>query len=226
MSHEFAHDFPGRYVRIEGPDGAGKTKQLTLAQEFSEAHGIDVAFIREPGGTELGAEIRHMLLTNKAHELSPKTEALLFTADRNHLVESVILPRLQAGKLTIGDRGKESMDIYQVAGGADKQMLRDASAMFLPSWYLEPDAVALLSIPKATREKRMANRIKTEAADKIESRSEEYYNAVFDGYKALEDEPYVTVVDAERTPEEVFEDMKPILFGKFLPRDRNKTIIP
>lgn len=214
------HEFPGRYVRVEGPDGAGKTTQLNLAKKFAEEHQIDALFIREPGGTELGVEIRHMLLTNTAHDLSPKTEALLFTADRNHLIESVILKRLQQGKLTIGDRGKESMDIYQAAGGADKQMLRQASAMFLPDWYLKPDALALLSISRATREKRMIDRYEVEAADKMETRQQEFFDAVFDGYKALEDEDYVTVVNAERSPEEVFEDMKPLLFGEFLPHDQ------
>lgn len=208
-------EFPGRYVRIEGPDGAGKTTQLNLARQYSEEHGIDTMFVREPGGTELGVEIRHMLLTNTAHTLSSTTEALLFTADRNHLVETVILPGLERGQLIIGDRGVESTQIYQVAGGMSKELIRGMSSLVLPDWYLRPDALALLSISRATREKRMYDRYKTETADKIEARDRDFFDQVFNGYKDLEQEDYVTIINAERHPKEVFEDLKPILFGQF-----------
>lgn len=216
----------GRYVRIEGPDGAGKTTQLNLAKQFAQEHGIKTTFLREPGGTELGIEIRHILLTNKAHQLSPKTEVLLFTADRNHLVETEILPKLENDELVIGDRGIESTKIYQVAGGGiSAETINTISSLILPSWYLRPDALALLSISRATREKRMSDRYKTEGADKIESRDTEYYDRVFDGYKALEDEDYTTVINSERSEEEVFDDLKPILFGKYLPPSKNKLFI-
>ena len=216
----------GRYVRIEGPDGAGKTTQLQLAQDFSIEHDIPATFVREPGGTELGVEIRHMLLTNKSHDLSPMTEVLLFTADRNHLVETVILPKLEDDELVIGDRGIESTKIYQAAGGGiDPDMIQEISNRILPHRYVRPDALALLSISRSTREKRMADRYRTEGADKIEQRQAEYFDRVFEGYKSLEKEDYVTIVNAERTPEEVFYDMKPILFGKYLPRDTHKTTI-
>lgn len=206
----------GRYVRLEACDGAGKTTQIELAKQYSQENDIDAVFVREPGGTELGILIRELLLQKSSLTLSPETETALFTADRRHLYDEVILPALNAGRLVISDRGIESTLCYQSAGGGiDKKTIMDVSSLLLPKRYMRPDRLALLSVTKEVRQKRLIARFGLETADKIESRDEGYHSRVYDEYKSLESLDYATVVDGNREPEEVFADLKPILFGEY-----------
>lgn len=216
----------GRLVRVEGIDGSGKSTQLGLARQFSEEHNLDALFVREPGGTPIGIELRTLLLHNRQHNLDAKTEFLLFTADRNELIHSLIMPALEQDRPVIEDRGIESSIAYQVASGRiDRATIEQVSEMLLPERYMRPDALALLSIGAIARKKRLDARFATEAADKMEDRELDYYQRVNASYDSFQLLPYAHTVNGERSPEEVFEDMKPILFGKYLPRDRHATII-
>ena len=206
----------GHYARLEGLDGVGKSKQMMLAQQYSDEHNLHALFIREPGGTSLGVDIRHLLLTNKEHDLSPVVEFLLFTADRVHLQNTVILPALEQGRPVISDRGVESTIAYQPAGGGiSKEMIMNVSSQLLVPRYMKPDGLAILSLNEVVRQKRLKDRFVATAADKIELRDDGYTKRVYDAYKELENLEHAQVVDADRTPEEIFEDLKPILFGKF-----------
>jgi dTMP kinase len=207
----------GWYARIEGIDGTGKSTQLELAKQYSEEKGIDTVFIREPGGTEFGNRLRAILLDDRTVHLSAQAETALFTADRRHLCDQVIFPALAKDKVVISDRGMESGVCYQSAGGGiSREAYMAVSNALLPERYLRPDALALLSLREAVRLKRLHARFAETNPDKIESRDEAYTKRVYDAYKSLEELDYVTVIDAEPDPEEVFEQLKPVLFGKYI----------
>ena len=107
----------GLFISFEGVDGAGKTTQVNLLADYLRALGREVVVTREPGGTALGTQIRAMLLTtNPDEEISPRTEALLFAADRAQHVSEVIRPALERGAVVITDRYLDSSLAYQSGG--------------------------------------------------------------------------------------------------------------
>ena len=107
----------GLFNSFEGVDGAGKTTQVNLLADYLRALGREVVVTREPGGTALGTQIRAMLLTtNPDEEISPRTEALLFAADRAQHVSEVIRPALERGAVVITDRYLDSSLAYQSGG--------------------------------------------------------------------------------------------------------------
>ena len=107
----------GLFISFEGVDGAGKTAQVNLLADHLRALGREVVVTREPGGTALGTQIRAMLLTaNPDEEISPRTEALLFAADRAQHVSEVIRPALERGAVVITDRYLDSSLAYQSGG--------------------------------------------------------------------------------------------------------------
>lgn len=107
----------GLFISFEGVDGAGKTTQVNLLADHLRTLGREVVVTREPGGTALGTQIRAMLLTaNPGEEISPRTEALLFAADRAQHVSEVIRPALERGAIVITDRYLDSSLAYQSGG--------------------------------------------------------------------------------------------------------------
>jgi dTMP kinase len=112
----------GLFISFEGIDGVGKTTQADLLEQFLKERGHQVIRTLEPGGTELGVEIRHLLLHRKG-EVAPRAEALLYAADRAHHIATKVKPALEAGKTVITDRYLDSSVAYQGAGrdlGADE----------------------------------------------------------------------------------------------------------
>lgn len=220
MSLEFGEPL-GWYSRLEGVDFAGKTTQLELAKEYNEKQGIGAVFVREPGGTALGVQLREILLHDRSIKLQAIAEFTLFTADRIHLWDTIILPALQEGRPVISDRGIESSIAYQskeggaAEDGVSTEMMLDISSRLLDPRYMRPDALALLTLSKAARHTRMIKRFESEAADKLEGRHIEFSNRVFAAYKELEKLDYIQAVDGDRPEEVVFEELKPILFGQF-----------
>ncbi|AFI62457.1 thymidylate kinase [Bifidobacterium animalis subsp. animalis MCC 1489] len=107
----------GLFISFEGVDGAGKTTQVNLLADHLRTLGREVVVTREPGGTALGTQIRAMLLTaNPDEEISSRTEALLFAADRAQHVSEVIRPALERGAIVITDRYLDSSLAYQSGG--------------------------------------------------------------------------------------------------------------
>lgn len=107
----------GLFISFEGVDGAGKTTQVNLLADYLRTLGREVVVTREPGGTALGTQIRAMLLTaNPDEEISSRTEALLFAADRAQHVSEVVRPALERGAIVITDRYLDSSLAYQSGG--------------------------------------------------------------------------------------------------------------
>ncbi|MEW6583385.1 MAG: dTMP kinase [Actinomycetota bacterium] len=108
-------DLTGRFVALEGVDGAGKTTQLALLADALRARGHDVVTVREPGGTPLGERLRDVLLHPGGAPPAPEAEVLLFAAARAQLVAEVIRPALRAGRFVLCDRFVDSSLAYQGA---------------------------------------------------------------------------------------------------------------
>ena len=136
----------GLFISFEGPDGGGKTTQAALLVEHLRAQGRDVVQIHEPGGTDLGADVRALLVRRGWTPIDPWAEALLFSACRAQLVSEVIRPNLQAGAIVVADRFSDSTLAYQ--GGGRGLPLDELQLLIrMATQGLKPDLTVLLDIP-------------------------------------------------------------------------------
>ena len=141
------------FITLEGPDGSGKTQQIHLLADFLTAKGYKVFFSREPGGTEIGDQIRDILMDLKNTAMHPRTETLLFCASRAQIVEEVIKPKLRDGFIVILDRYADSTLAYQGYGhGHDLQTIRNL--LDFATVGLKPDLTILLDLDPDTGLKR------------------------------------------------------------------------
>jgi dTMP kinase len=191
----------GLFITFEGIDGVGKSTQADLLQKYIEDAGREVVRTLEPGGTELGVEIRHLLLHRKG-EVAPRAEALLYAADRSHHVATKINPALAAGKVVISDRYLDSSVAYQGAGRElSVTEIRDLSLWAVGG--LLPKLTVLLDLDaEAARARR--DTTGTEP-DRLEREKTTFFEAVRSCYlelAAAEPERFL-VVDAALRPDEI-----------------------
>ncbi|MEY2676788.1 MAG: hypothetical protein RL510_808 [Actinomycetota bacterium] len=191
----------GLFISFEGIDGVGKSTQADALETFVRSHGLDVVRTLEPGGTELGQEIRHLLLHRKG-DVSPRAEALLYAADRSHHVATKIRPALEAGKVVIIDRYLDSSVAYQGAGRElETKEIRDLSLWATNG--LLPNLTILLDLdPELARARR--DNTGTEP-DRLEREKVEFFAAVRQGYlelAAAEPERFL-VIDATSSKEQI-----------------------
>lgn len=171
----------GLFISFEGIDGVGKSTQADLLESYLTESGRRVLRTFEPGGTELGQEIRHLLLHRKG-AVGARAEALLFAADRAHHVETLVKPALERGEVVITDRYLDSSVAYQGAGRVlNKAQIRDLSLFAVDG--LLPDLTVLLDLDAAES---MARRNTTGAApDRLESEKVDFFEAVRNAYLEL-----------------------------------------
>ncbi len=184
----------GRFIVFEGGEGSGTSTQAELL-----ATRIGAVFTRQPGGTELGAQIRSILLAASDNGLADRAEALLMAADRAQHVEELIEPALQAGRDVVCDRYIGSSVAYQGYGrGLDADMVRAISGW--AAGGLWPDLTILLTVPEQVSLERTGG-----ARDRIEAAGAEFHRRVAEGFLAqAEDEPeYWIQVDGTGTTQEV-----------------------
>lgn len=200
------------FISLEGIDGVGKSTQIRLLAEYFEERGNRVVCTLEPGGTELGNEIRNLLLHRKG-AVAPRSEALLYAADRAHHVATKIRPELEAGAVVITDRYLDSSVAYQGAGRAlSAKEVRDISLWAVDG--LLPDVTFLLDLEPHLA---AARRAKTgEAADRLESEKLDFFENVRSEYLRLADaEPErFIIIDAAKSPEAIQESMRAHLEAK------------
>lgn len=172
-----------RFITFEGPEGSGKTTQIRLLAEALEAQGLAVVATREPGGTEIGNAVREIVLNLRHKTMSPRAEALLFNAARAQIVDEVIQPALDAGKVVLCDRYADSTLAYQGYGhGADLAPLRQLAAYATAG--LQPHLTIYLDIDVQTglmRKQRGA----AEEWNRMEAKTLAYHERVRQGYLAL-----------------------------------------
>jgi dTMP kinase len=192
------------FITFEGIDGVGKSTQLNLLQGWLEEKGHTVVRTLEPGGTELGQEIRHLLLHRKG-DVAPRAEALLYAADRAHHVATKIRPALTEGKVVLSDRFFDSSVAYQgAARELDVQEVRDISLWAVDN--LLPDLTVLLDLDA---EAAMVRRNKTgEEPDRLEREKVDFFDRARKQYLELAKEPRFLVVDARLSVEEIQQQIR------------------
>ena len=200
----------GVFITFEGVDGAGKTTQIRNAREWFEERGFEVVMTCEPGGTPLGAELRR-LVQNGPDDIDPRTEALLYAADRAYHVATVVRPALARGAVVLGDRYIDSSLAYQ--GAARSLGVDEIAAM--SAWATEgliPRTTFLLDLPPEVGAGR-----RTDAPDRMERESADFHERVRREYLRLADaEPdRIVVIDAVGTREEVFSEIRGVLVERF-----------
>ncbi|MBK7932213.1 MAG: dTMP kinase [Acidobacteria bacterium] len=194
----------GKFITFEGIDGSGKSTQLRLLADDLRARGLDAITTREPGGTELGRQLRAAFL--ETHEkVAPMAELLAFAADRAQHVEFLIKPALAEGKIVISDRYADATFAYQGAGRGFPQDKVD-QVIELATGGLKPDLTLFFDIPVAIAVERMSNRDESEAkANRMDAETAEFYTRVREAYLTIasaEPERFI-VVDASGSIEEI-----------------------
>lgn len=189
----------GLFISFEGIDGVGKSTQLELLVQHFEEIGRTVCRTLEPGGTDLGREIRELLLHRKG-EVAPRAEALLFAADRAHHVATVVRPALERGEVVITDRYLDSSVAYQGSGRElGFEQVRDLSLFAVDG--LLPHLTVLLDLDA---DKAAARRSNTGAEpDRLERAKTEFFETVRQSYlsMAAAEPSRWLVLDAEQSVE-------------------------
>jgi len=179
----------GIFIAFEGGEGIGKSTQSKLLKQWLEQEGETVVLSREPGGTDLGIEIRRILLSHSTGEISPRAEALLYAADRAHHVFSVIRPALSRGEVVISDRYFDSSIAYQGAG----RVLEPGEVARISRWATEslfPTLTIIIDLPAEIGLGRLKSK------DRLESQPIEFHERVrqeFLQLAALDPERYLIV---------------------------------
>jgi dTMP kinase len=174
------------FLTFEGGEGCGKSTQIQRLAARLRALGREVVVTREPGGTEIGEELRHLLQFSKAgHAMAPETELLLFAASRAQLVRELIRPALARHAVVVADRFLDSTTVYQgVARRIDPAEVAAINRFAVGDCL--PDRTFLLDLDPAEARARLARRERPPGApDRMESQPPEFYEAVRRGYLAL-----------------------------------------
>lgn len=191
----------GLFVTFEGGDASGKTTQIGLLAEWLKEQGKTVVVTREPGGSDLGNELRDIVLHRRGF-IAPRAEALIYAADRAHHIHEVVRPALERGEVVLQDRYLDSSVAYQGAGRVlDPSEVREVSL-----WATEglmPDVTVLLDVPADIGLARQAS--EERAYDRLEAEALEFHERVRDSYLAIaqENPDRVVVIDGTAAIDEV-----------------------
>lgn len=176
----------GHFLTFEGIDGCGKTTQLRLLAQYLREHGREVVETVEPGGTEIGRQIRRILLDPASSSIQPRTELLLYFASRAQNVDEIIRPALHAGSIVLCDRFTYSTLVYQGCGrGLDPAIVLDLDRIACQG--LRPATTILIDIDLETslnRAKRRNERFGP-SESRIDDESAAFHDSVRKGYLAL-----------------------------------------
>ena len=172
----------GAFITFEGIDGCGKTTQIQLARSFLDKQENLVITTLEPGGTDIGIQIRKILLNQKNQSLVQESEMLLYLADRIQHLKEVILPALEKGNLVLCDRFHDSTLAYQGGGrGIDIDYLLELNNF--ATYELDPDITILIDISSIEAQ----NRVNINNPDRIENAGIEFQEEVRNLYLQLAD---------------------------------------
>jgi dTMP kinase len=201
----------GRFIVLDGIDGAGKSSQIQPLVQWLTAGGRTVTTCRDPGSTPAGDAIRAILLDRHEIHPAPTSEMLLYMAARAQLVAEVIRPALARGEWVVSDRYLLANIVYQGhAGGLDPDVVRRVGAV--ATGGLEPDCVLVLDIDLATAARRLDRPL-----DKLENRGDEFRARLRAGYlaEAARDPDRIAVIDAAAAPEVVADRLRTELGRRF-----------
>ncbi|QUT08242.1 dTMP kinase [Sphingobium phenoxybenzoativorans] len=193
----------GRFITLEGGEGAGKSTQLKALAQRLRGTGLEVVETREPGGSAGAEAIRSLLLTGAEDRWNARAEALLFAAARADHLEKTILPGLRRGAWVLSDRFLDSSRAYQsgASGLADADIL---ALHRIGSEGLLPDRTLVLTLDEAEAAARAAKRDRG-AADRIGARDTAFHRRVADAFRAYacQEPGRIRLIDASGQPDEV-----------------------
>lgn len=197
-------------ITFEGIDGCGKSTQIELLKKYFDSESIKYHIFREPGGTELSEQIRHLLLHSTA-AMHPVTELLLFSAARSQLISEKVTPLLEQGRVVILDRFYDSTTAYQGYGrkSADPENIMELNR--IASHGLVPDLTFYLRIDPEIA----AQRTEGAEKDRMEKAGSHFFRKVSDGYDRLaEQEDRFVILDASNPPEVIHDKVRQVLKDK------------
>lgn len=194
----------GLFITFEGSEGTGKTTQIQRLASRLESMGRSVIISREPGGTPLGEDIRHLLKhADSGENMVPRAELLLFAASRAQHVDELIVPSVETGKVVICDRFLDSTTVYQgVARALDAEVVSTINQIAIASTL--PDITVLIDLDPEEGFRRIQSR-NTEPPDRMEQEHMDFYKAVRQGYLnvAQKNADRFLVIDGHQTIDDV-----------------------
>jgi dTMP kinase len=199
----------GKFITIDGIEGAGKSTQIAFICDYLQRKGLDVVKTREPGGTELGDKIRKLLLSRDTGDMHSDTELLLMFSDRNEHIQRKIKPALNAGKWVVSDRFTDASFAYQ-GGGRELDIERISE---LESWVhgeFQPDLTIILDIETDLGMRRIEARVEK---DRIEQEDWDFFERVRKAFvdRAKKYPERIKLIDATCSVEEVQQKIKSLL---------------
>ncbi|BDZ65702.1 dTMP kinase [Agromyces mangrovi Wang et al. 2018] len=207
----------GLFVTLEGGDGSGKSTQAELLAERLRASGREVVRTREPGGTDVGLEIRELVLHHRG-DIAPRAEALLYAADRAHHIATLVRPALERGAVVLQDRYLDSSVAYQGAG----RVLDADEVRRLSLWATDdllPDLTILLDLDEAAARARLDGA--RTRYDRLEAEGASFHARVRAAYlelAAAEPERFL-VLDATLPVEELATAIRDAVAGRLVGGD-------
>ena len=191
----------GRFITFEGGEGTGKTTQIRLLTDYLQARGIDVLATKEPGGTEVGSELRRILCTGDKDKMDAVAEALLYYADRRVHMQSKVLPALNEGRWVISDRFADSTMAYQYYGydkRVPKETLEQLYAMTVGDFHPEKGLARSLKRNGSAAEQEI----------RFESRELAFHENLRRGFLEIaESAPRYAVLDADKSVDELHREI-------------------
>lgn len=197
---------PGKFITLEGVDGAGKSTHIPRIAQLLQARGKQVLLTREPGGTPLGEKLRELLLHESMH---PETESLLMFAARREHIEQVIRPALERGAYVISDRFTDASFAYQCGGrGVSADKIGQ-----LEQWVqgdFQPDLTLLFDVPVAVSTQRLAG---ARNPDRFEQENADFFERIRNAYLARANRfpQRFRVIDSGQTIPHIHAELEDIL---------------
>jgi dTMP kinase len=206
----------GLFITFEGIEGSGKSTQIEIFCDHLDSEGIDYVRTLEPGGTQIGNEIRKVLLSVEHSGMSSMTELLLYAASRAQHVAEVIRPSLERGTIVVCDRFSDSTLVYQGFGrGLDKDMISGLNQLCTDG--LSPDLTFILDVDVETglRRNRSANKV-----DRLELEAIEFHRKVREGYLSLssKEQRRIKLIRSDGSIDDIAEEIK-VVFTEFIQKE-------
>ena len=210
----------GKFITLEGGEGAGKSTQARLLADHLRSLGHDCVVTREPGGSPVAEALRQAILSGVAAPLGPSAEAVLFAAARIDHVAQTIMPALARGAFVVCDRFADSTRVYQGAlGDVDPDLIRTLEE--IATAQCRPDLTLILDLPAQTGLGRAAARRAQHAADRFEAEGLSYHEGLKAAFLDIaKGEPgRCAVVDAANGPDEVAKAIWAVVQDRLGPMD-------
>ncbi len=198
------------FITFEGIEGSGKSTQIRLLAEFFKKQKFSVLLTREPGGTEIGNQIREIVLHSKNKKMVSLSELFLYAADRAQHIEEVIRPALKKRQIVLCDRFTDSTIAYQAEGRKISRKMIDRLNEMATSG-LKPDLTFLIDCPVSVGLKRAKKRIlgQINKEERFEKEKISFHEKVRKGFLkiAKEDRSRMVVIDGMKSPEEIHQEI-------------------